>query len=166
MGSLPDLEVWRLVTARFVESAFSGEGAKRYGGRWNRKGIPIVYTAGSLSLAMLEMLVQDQPLRARYMAIPARIPMELAIERVDIPQLPPNWRDLSALESLRIIGNEWAARCSSAVLAVPSAVIPQEVNCLLNPRHSQFAEIAIGQPQELVTDLRFLKQKLMRDSPR
>ena len=58
------LTVWRLVTARFADSAFSGEGARLYGGRWNRKGVPIVYTAGSQSLVMLEILVQDEPLRA------------------------------------------------------------------------------------------------------
>src|SRR5712691_10095911 len=68
------LTVWRLVTARFAKSAFSGEGARLYGGRWNRKGVPLVYTAGTQSLAMLEMLVQDEPLRARYVVIEARIP--------------------------------------------------------------------------------------------
>lgn len=60
------LTVWRLVTARLAKTAFSGEGARLYGGRWNRKGIRMAYTAGSQSLAMLEMLVQDEPLRARY----------------------------------------------------------------------------------------------------
>ena len=73
------LTVWRLVTARFADRAFSGEGARLYGGRWNRKGVPLVYTAGSQSLAMLEMLVQDEPLRARYVIIPAHIPKGLKI---------------------------------------------------------------------------------------
>lgn len=52
--------VWRLLTARFADTAFTGEGARLYGGRWNRKGVPMVYTAGSQSLATLEMLVQDE----------------------------------------------------------------------------------------------------------
>ena len=148
------LRVWRLVTARFAETAFSGEGARRYGGRWNRKGVPVVYSAGSLSLAMLEMLVQDQPLRARYVTIPAEIPAGLKIERVDIDRLPADWRDPAALETLRTIGSVWAARLASAVLAVPSAVVPTETNYLLNPRHPDFGQILIGEPQELVTDLR------------
>jgi len=146
--------VWRLVTARFADTAFSGEGARRYGGRWNRKGLPIVYTAGSLSLAMLEMLVQDQPLRARYMAIPAEIPEDLEIERMDVARLPPDWRDPAALENLRTIGGDWAAALTTAVLAVPSAVIPSETNFLFNPRHPDFHRIVIGQPEKLVTDLR------------
>jgi len=146
--------VWRLVTARFAATAFSGEGARRYGGRWNRKGVPIVYTAGNLSLAMMELLVQDQPLRARYLTIPAEIPAELTIERVDIARLPADWRHPAALEALRTIGSDWAAGLRTAVLAVPSAVVPAEINYLLNPRHPHFAKIVIGESQELVTDLR------------
>lgn len=148
------LRVWRLVTARFDASAFSGEGARRYGGRWNRKGVPVVYTAGNLSLAMLEILVQDQPLRARYVTIPAEIPPGLHVERVDINRLPANWRGPAALETLRTIGSEWAAVLASAVLAVPSAVVPAETNYLLNPRHPEFGQIIIGEPQVLLTDLR------------
>ncbi len=110
--------VWRLVTGRFAEIAFSGEGARRYGGRWNRKGVPVVYTAGGLSLAMLEMLVQDQPLRARYVAIPAEITQDLEIERLDVARLPPDWGDPAALETLRAIGSNWAAALGSVVLAV------------------------------------------------
>ena len=73
------LVVWRLLTARFSQAAFTGEGARLYGGRWNRKGIPMVYTAASQSLAVLEMLVQDEPLRAHYVIIPATLPANLKI---------------------------------------------------------------------------------------
>ncbi len=152
------LTVWRLVTARCADSAFSGEGARRYGGRWNHKGIPLVYTASSQSLAVLEMLVQDTPLRARYVSISAILPDELAIAQVRIEALPPDWRDTSELEALRTIGSDWANESSTAVLAVPSAVIPAETNHLLNPRHPSFGEIAVGAPGELVTDLRLIRR--------
>ena len=149
--------VWRLLTARFADSAFSGEGARLYGGRWNRKGVPIVYTAGSQSLAMLEMLVQDEPLRARYVMIQATLPRNLRIDRVTSDQLPVGWRDLAMREHLQSIGTEWAKRRSSLVLAVPSVVIPTETNYLLNPLHPSFAKIEIGAPQDFITDLRLLK---------
>jgi len=152
------LIVWRLLTARFAQSAFSGEGARMYGGRWNRKGMPMVYTAGSQSLAMLEMLVQDEPLRARYVMVPATLPKNLKIERVTLDQLPADWRDLGAREQLRAIGTDWARRRSSSVLAVPSVVIPTETNYLLNPLHPSFARIAIGKPEEFVTDLRLIRK--------
>jgi RES domain-containing protein len=151
------LTVWRLVTARFAETAFSGEGARLYGGRWNRKGVAMVYTAGSQSLAMLEMLVQDEPLRARYVMIPAIMPANLRVERVVPAQLPANWRDAAARQDLQMLGSDWAKRRSSAVLAVPSAIIPAETNYLLNPLHPAFSRIRIGEPQEFVTDLRLIR---------
>jgi RES domain-containing protein len=153
------LTVWRLVTARYAAAAFSGEGARLYGGRWNRKGVPMVYTAGSRSLAVLEALVQDQPLRARYQMIPAMLPNDLEIECIAPDALPTNWRSLAAREELQAIGSEWAKGESTAVLAVPSAVIPAETNYLLNPLHPQFGMIEIGEAEQLVTDLRLFSQQ-------
>ncbi len=152
------LTVWRLVTARFAATAFSGEGARLYGGRWNRKGVPLVYTAGSQSLAALEMLVQDEPLRARYVMIPVRIPKGVRIRHVKIEDLPPDWRDLAAREQLQAIGTEWAKKRASAVMSVPSAVIPSEFNYLLNPLHPDFERIEIGETEDFVTDLHLLKK--------
>lgn len=148
------LTVWRLVTARLAETAFSGEGARLYGGRWNRKGVPMVYTAGSQSLAMLELL----PLRARYVMIPAAVPKNLKIERITPDQLPADWRSPAARDALQAIGGAWVKRRSSAVLAVPSAVIPSETNYLLNPLHPSFGRIEVGEAQEFITDLRLVKK--------
>lgn len=152
------LVVWRLLTVRFADSAFTGEGARLYGGRWNRKGVPMVYTAGSQSLATLEMLVQDEPLRVRYVMIPATLPKNLKIERVTEDELPGDWRDFAAGEHSQAIGTAWAKRKSSAVLAVPSAVIPAEHNYLLNPLHPSFSKIEIGEPQDFITALRLIKK--------
>jgi RES domain-containing protein len=153
------LTVWRLITARFADSAFSGEGARLYGGRWNLKGVPLVYTSGSQSLATLEMLVQDEPLRARYVMIPATLPNGMKIERIAPEQLLADWRSPDARQGLRVIGTGWATRRSSAVLAVPSAVIPSETNYLLNPLHPSFTKIKIGKPQDFVTDLRLIRSQ-------
>ena len=114
----------------------------------------MVYTAGSQSLAMLEMLVQDEPLRARYVMLSATLPANLKIERVTPAQLPADWRDAGARDQLQAIGTAWIERRASAVLAVPSVVIPNETNYLLNPRHPSMARIAIGKPVEFITDLR------------
>lgn len=151
------LSVWRITTARFARSAFSGEGARLYGGRWNPKGVPMVYTAANQSLAMLEMLVQDQPLRARYIMIEARIPSGATIDRVSVNDLPSDWREIGARDKLQTIGGEWARRRSAAVLAVPSAIVPAESNYLLNPLHPDFKRIKIGKPGAVETDLRLIK---------
>lgn len=152
------LTVWRLVTARFADSAFSGEGARLYGGRWNAKGVPMVYTSATQSLAMLEMLVQDEPLRARYVVIAVTLPKGLKVGRIAPEQLPADWRSLAARQQLQAIGSDWAKRRSSAVLAVPSAVIPAETNYLMNPLHPSFGRIGIGKPQDFVTDLRLIRK--------
>lgn len=153
------LTVWRLVTARFADTAFSGEGARLYGGRWNRKHVPMVYTAATQSLAMLELLVQDDPLRARYVMIPAFIPADLPIEHLAANSLPEGWRELGAREHLQQIGSEWARSKLSPVLAVPSAVIPSETNYLLNPQHPAFHQIQVGTPLEFITDLRLIRRQ-------
>ena len=151
------LSVWRITTAAFARSAFSGEGARLYGGRWNPKGVPMVYTAANQSLAMLEMLVQDQPLRARYVIIEARISGGLRMDRFRIDDLPSDWREIGAREKLRAIGAEWARTRSTAALAVPSAIVPAESNYLLNPLHPDFKRIKIGKQTTVETDLWLIK---------
>ncbi|MDR5755160.1 MULTISPECIES: RES family NAD+ phosphorylase [unclassified Caballeronia] len=154
---------WRVVTERYADSAFSGEGARLHGGRWNPKGVAIVYTAQTQSLALLEMLVQDSPLRARYVMIPARIP-ETIVERVDSASLPRDWRDFGARDELQRIGAMWAQNQTSAVLAVPSAVVPAETNYLINLNHPDFAHIETGARDEWETDPRSLRRAAASDS--
>lgn len=149
--------VWRITTARFAAAAFSGEGARLYGGRWNPKGHALIYTAESQSLALLEMLVQDEPLRARYVLIPAQLPDELALSTVEASALPAHWRTLGSRDALQAIGRAWLEEGASAVLAVPSAVVPAEHNYLLNPRHPDFARIVIGAPKALDVDVRLMR---------
>ena len=156
------LTVWRIVTQRFAETAFSGEGARLYGGRWNPKGVAMVYTAHTQSLAILEMLVQDSPLRARYVMIPARIPERL-IQSIEMADLPRDWRDVSARVELQRIGAAWCADQSSAVLAVPSAVVPAESNYLVNPGHPEFDSILIGTREQWLTDQRLLRRAATND---
>ena len=153
-----DADRLALMTARFADTASSGDGARLYGGRWNCKGVPLVYAAGSQSLAMLEMLVQDEPLRARYVMIRVRIPGEVRIRYLKIGDLPRDWRNLAAREQLQNIGTEWARKLTGAVLSVPSAVIPSESNYLINPLHSDFNRIEFGKPEAFVTDVRLLRK--------
>lgn len=152
------LTVWRITTARFVTSAFTGEGARLYGGRWNPKGYPIVYTAESRSLALLEMLVQDDPLRANYVLVPAHIPDELPITTIQTQELPEDWRNLSMRDRLQTIGKDWLTSMRSAILSVPSAVLPAERNYLINPIHPDFQKIMFGTLESLQTDIRLHKK--------
>ena len=155
---MSDLIVFRIVTQRHVADAFSGEGARLYGGRWNPKGIRVVYTASSRALAMLEMLAQDQPLRAHYTIIPAAIPASIKVERLALTKLPTDWAESNQNETLRTIGADWINRSKAAVLCVPSAVVPSEFNYLLNPGHADFKRIKIGNAEIIKTDARLIQK--------
>jgi RES domain-containing protein len=150
------IEVFRIVTRARAADAFTGEGARRYGGRWNPKGLRVVYTASTRSLAMLEMLVQDQPLRAEYVIIAVRIPPSIRVDGVASSALPSDWRSPRQSEYLRRSGTEWLERADTAVLRVPSAVVPQESNYLLNPAHADFGKIKYGKPETFIPDDRLI----------
>lgn len=146
--------VWRITTRRFADQAFSGEGARLYGGRWNQVGQSVIYTAESRSLALLEMLVQDEPLRAHYVLIPAHLSEGVSVETLDVNRLPNDWRTHAGREALQTLGGEWLLQSRSCVLVVPSAVMPAEFNFLINPLHRDMKLISIGQPETLDTDMR------------
>ena len=150
----PMSPVWRITTRRFADQAFSGEGARLFGGRWNRVGQSVIYTAESRSLAMLELLVQDEPLRAHYVMIPAHLPENISLETLAKDDLPGDWRTHAGREALQSLGGDWLRQLRSCVLAVPSAVIPAELNFLINPLHPDFKRITLGEPETLNTDMR------------
>ena len=149
--------VWRITTRRFVDTAFSGEGAWLFGGRWNRPGQSLVYTAESRSLALLEMLVQDDPLRAHYVLIPAYLPDTVSREDMEVSALPAGWRKQEERANLQALGANWLRELRSCVLVVPSAVVPAEFNFLINPLHPDFTRIKLGEPEPLETDLRLIR---------
>lgn len=148
--------VWRITTRRFASAAFTGEGARLYGGRWNRVGQSVIYAAESRSLALLEMLVQDEPLRAHYVLTPAYLHSSVSLETLDVQALPPQWRTHAGREVLQTLGGEWLAQLRSCVLAVPSAVVPAERNFLINPLHPDFKHITLGTMEALETDMRLV----------
>ena len=150
---------WRIVSKRRQNSAYDGEGARRFGGRWNPPGRRVVYTSATLSLAALEYFVhvsvQTKP--DDLVSISIEIPQNLTMERISESRLPKNWRTYPALQELQVIGEKWLKSGKSAILAVPSAIIPQELNYLINPEHSDFAKCRIHKPQPFVLDPRMFK---------
>ncbi|MFZ1730024.1 MAG: RES domain-containing protein [Bacteroidota bacterium] len=142
------ITAWLIVQPRHIQTAFDGQGASQYPGRWNERGIPIVYTAESLSLAALEMLVHlpGPSILQRYQAIPVSFD-EALCRQLSPADLSPDWADDPAPLSTRVLGSQWIADASSVVLAVPSAVVPIERIFLINPRHPDFPELTIGDLQ-------------------
>jgi RES domain-containing protein len=141
------ITAWRIVKRKLARRAFSGEGARRYGGRWNSKGVAVVYLAQTQSLAALEILVHADyaELLQHYVVIPVSMAPNLII-RVDVSRLPRNWRAYPPPNGVRAIGDNWVAAGGSAVLQVPSVIVPSESNFLVNPLHPDYAKLKIGNP--------------------
>ncbi len=149
---------WRIVQARLAGDAFTGEGARLFGGRWNHKGTRMVYTAGSVSLAALELLVhlEAPQLLESFVQIPVEF-NERICSILDPASLPADWTDSPAPASTKDLGTEWVGAHETAVLAVPSAIVPTESIFLLNPEHPDFEAMRIGRPGSLKIDARLLK---------
>ena len=126
-------KAWRIVKEKHAATAFSGKGAADSGGRWNSRGVPVVYTSNTKSLAALETLVHlNPPVPFKYVAI--RIQFDDAlVEIVRAKALPPDWQTEPPPPSTKAMGDAWARAARSAVLALPSVIIPGELNYLLNP---------------------------------
>ena len=149
------MRVFRI--SRKAHAAFDGEGARLYGGRWNRRGTAVVYASESLALAALELLVHAEAslLPEDLVAVAAEVPDALEVESVALRELPRNWRLHPAPEILAERGTEWAKSTRTAVLAVPSALVPSERNFLLNPEHPDFRRIRVARPEPFEMDARF-----------
>jgi RES domain-containing protein len=153
------LRVWRVCKRR--HAAFDGEGARLAGGRWNRPGTAVVYTSATLSLAVQELFVHlsSEEAPGDLVAVSAEIPGDVRVMSLRRADLPRNWRAFPAPESLAELGARWLAAMESAVLEVPSAVIPQENNYLLNPAHSDFRKIRPNELESFAFDSRMWEKR-------
>ncbi|MEY3896997.1 MAG: hypothetical protein RLZZ214_2518 [Verrucomicrobiota bacterium] len=139
------IRAFRLCKTKFLATAFSGEGARINGGRWNSPGRAVVCTSSSLSLATLEVLVHledPEAFKRLFSWVPVEI-QEDAVEHLDPSQLPAGWSADETNSSSQAVGDTWLRLLRSAVLAVPSVVTPGEWNYLLNPAHPRFPEIKV-----------------------
>lgn len=152
------MRAWRLVRAEFASVAFTGAGAEEWGGRWNDPGDAVVYCSEHLSLAALEILANANrsELRGRYAAIEAIIPDDLLLESADYGLLPTGWNRPLISEPSRSIGRRWLQDRRAVGLVVPSAVMPQERNVLLNPRHPDFTRLEMMTPIPFAFDPRLV----------
>ena len=154
------MRVFRIAKASHVRD-LSGSGARLYGGRWNRKGVPVIYTSDSRSLATVEYLVHvplsmvPKDLRMGCLEIPD----EIAPEEISAADLPGHWRGYPAPPELAEIGTRWALSKKQLLLRVPSAVVENEFNILINPAHPQIARVRIWRVERCTLDKRLLRQK-------
>jgi RES domain-containing protein len=148
------VSAWRLTKTKHLATAWDGQGAKASGGRWNSVGVPVVYTSGTLSLALVEVLVHlPAGLLPAFSAVPVEFDESL-VTSVAASAMPANWRDHPPPPETKAIGDSWVMAGASPVLKVPSVVVPMEFNYVLNPSHPRFAELKIGTPTPFPLDPR------------
>jgi RES domain-containing protein len=150
---------WRIVRAARVNSAFTGEGARVYGGRWNSRGTAVIYVSEHESLAALELFVHLTPLSPNDRYRSFRLEWEDKLtEYFPVKRLPPHWNaEPPPLQTMQI-GDDWVRAGKSVALGVPSVLSTSEMNFLLNPKHSDFKRIKISQPVQYRFDSRLLNR--------
>jgi RES domain-containing protein len=152
------MRFWRVCRRRYAAEAASGEGARLYGGRWNSRGVRVVYGSTSLALAAVETFVNLEPnLRPPdLVSIEGEIPEAMEVGRVDLKALPSRWHETRD-ESLHRFGDEWIRSGRTVALLVPSAAIRGEWNVLLNPAHADFSRIRFREPKPFEFDVRMFR---------
>ena len=149
------MRAFRIVKKRHALTAFSGEGARAYGGRWNFPGVPMVYAAHTRALAALESLAHfgGSERRMEFVTFEIEIPDKVAIQ-VETRALPRHWRSDEPRASTQGLGSGWQRSGRSAALVVPSVLVPQEYCVLLNPEHPDTELIMVMYPEPFTFDAR------------
>jgi len=150
--------VYRIAKKDLVKD-LSGTGAKVYGGRWNHKGTPVVYTSETRALATVEFLVHVSLSNAPKGLMIATIEIPDSIVPEDAPRtwLPKGWREYPPQRAVADLGTQWAKSKKSLLLRVPSAILEQEYNILINPLHSEMAHVVLKDVAAFEFDKRLVR---------
>ena len=153
--------VYRVLRKAYARTAFDGEGAYRYGGRWSSPGTRLCYASEHQSLAMLEYFVhvdKDDPPHDLVLAV-AEVPDALPRAGITPEHLPVNWREAVAPPELTRLGDEFVRRRERCLMMMPSALAPAEYNCLINPEHPDFRKIIVREVAPLAYDPRMFRRR-------
>ncbi len=152
------MEVYRIAKENNIYD-LSGAGARRFGGRWNLEGTSVIYTSESRALASLEYLVHVPitltPSGLKIAVV--HVPDEIKPKEVSISELPYNWRDYPAPHGLAKLGSNWVKSKKTLLLRVPSALVLNEYNILINPAHENFKLIEVRSAEDFKYDNRLLE---------
>ncbi len=136
------MQVYRLIKTKYADNPLDPQGAKLYGGRWNSKGMAAVYASDSIALVALEKLIHLHCNDVLNHFVLCEITLkDDAIMTLAEDTLPKDWRDDPLPSSTMAIGDEWLTSGESLVLAVPSTVVPQQLNLIINPNHPGFGKL-------------------------
>ena len=153
------MKIYRIAKTQYLED-LSGEGARLYGGRWNKRGYSMLYFSESLSLAVLEILVHMnfEYLNADFKYLEADIPDVLIKQKLKPESMESHWRSNPPSLNTQNLGTNWLHSKKSLAMQVPSAVLPQQYNILVNPRHKNISQLKITKTGVLNVDSRVFEK--------
>ena len=165
------MRIWRLTSKRYADTAFDGLGTHKKGGRWSPPGAYVVYTSRNLSLCVLEQMVHldVRHMKGLFVSIPVDLPNGCLMEVIEAEEpitdieedvrvevrnkvTHDQWRGDPVNTSTVKLGDAWIKDSKSAILRVPSAIVPSESNFLINVEHSDFRSFKIGEAEEFLFD--------------
>jgi RES domain-containing protein len=151
--------VFRISKEKFHKD-ISGTGSRIYGGRWNYKGFPTLYTSETRALSTLELLVHTDndllPPNLKLLSVELPLIAE-EIMSIQIRDLPKKWRKSPPSELLKLIGKKNLIDQNRLAIKVPSVIIPDEYNIVINPLHEGFKDVKIKRIEDYKIDIRLLK---------
>ena len=152
------MKIYRVTKKEFVKD-LTGEGARLYGGRWNKKGSAMLYFSEHLSLCVLEMLtrIDFEFLSEDYAFIEVEIADKLIVPSAKVTSISKNWRADPPTVITQDFGSKWLSSEANFALSVPSAVLPSEHNILVNPNHKLISKLKITNSGKLDLDPRVVK---------
>lgn len=145
------------ITGKTYAGDLTGTGAAIYGGRWNKKGSPVLYTGENKEIALLETIVHTPPMLVPKLEIVTLKIPDNSITEIRISQLPKNWKSYPAPTVLSEIGKRWIDECSTIALKVPSCIIHSAYNYILNCRHPEYSKVKLIERRNFEFDSRLKK---------
>jgi RES domain-containing protein len=155
------MQVYRIASCKYIDN-LTGAGAAMYGGRWNSIQVYMLYTASSPSLALLETLVHMTNIPKEGFCMMKLMIPEDKMKEVNENELPDDWATYPAPDQLKIIGDQFIRDNKFLALIIPSAIMPEEKNILLNPNHPDFKKVKVIFKRNLKVDKR-LKEKTKKE---
>lgn len=153
------ITAFRVVKEKHAADAFTGEGSRRFGGRWNQKGVAVVYLSDTLSLAALEQFIYlgREGLHIPFVYFTIEIPAHVSVKVIERDSLPKDWRKEPPPNSTKNLGTQRVKSKTSALLRVPAVILPIGFNYIANITHPEFRELKISDPESFTFDSRMWK---------
>lgn len=147
--------VYRISSPTYIED-LSGAGSKQFGGRWNEKGVAMVYFAATRAMAVMEVLVHVRPEQiAREFALAVFELPDVDVLTVNLDDLPKDWKNLEQADELKKIGNQFITDQKFLIMRAPSVILEEEYNVLLNPAHPFAGKVTLIERRPFKFDRRF-----------